>query len=144
MLNLVLAVTYTFEHKTAKVLATAHEILCFGTHHYLALLPSFRPLPACHISVPLTGCHPWASHRLGRRSDIAKFRAESGLQDAAAKHGFILALVEAHDYPGAGRGWSFPGCNASPLLGNTDCKVSCPADSGAQHSFEHVGYDVPW
>lgn len=58
----------------------------------------------------------------GFNSDVDKYRDESGLEIAANKHGFVLVLVEAHNYPLASRGWSFPGCNASPRIGETDCK----------------------
>lgn len=44
----------------------------------------------------------------------------SGLDKTANRFGFVAAFPDGVDYPAAGRGWAFPGCNASPDIGMVD------------------------
>jgi glycine/D-amino acid oxidase-like deaminating enzyme len=78
---------------------------------YLLYVPagydSETPMPL------LLGFHGWTS-------SPSVLRQTSGLETSADSHGFVPAFLEGVDYPEAGRGWAFPGCNASPAVGQTD------------------------
>ncbi len=78
---------------------------------YLLYVPagydSETPMPL------LLGFHGWTS-------SPSVLRQTSGLETSADSHGFVPAFLEGVDDPEAGRGWAFPGCNASPAVGQTD------------------------
>jgi poly(3-hydroxybutyrate) depolymerase len=65
-------------------------------------------------AVPLViALHGWTSSASGMMSG-------SKLDVSADAMGFVAAFPDGVDYPQAGRGWAFPGCNASPPVGQVD------------------------
>ena len=59
------------------------------------------------------GLHGWTSS--------GQFHAQSSaFATTADTYGLVAAWPDAVNYPVAGRGWAFPGCNASPPVGQID------------------------
>jgi poly(3-hydroxybutyrate) depolymerase len=78
---------------------------------YTIYLPSAydqgEPMPL------VIGLHGWTS------SGAAALRG-SAFSKTAETYGLVTAWPDGVNYPQAGRGWAFPGCNASPPVGEVD------------------------
>ena len=66
-----------------------------------------------HPTALVVGLHGWTS------SGSSALRG-SGSDKSADAFGYITAWPDGVTYPQAGRGWAFPGCNASPPVGTLD------------------------
>ncbi len=66
-----------------------------------------------HPTALVIGLHGWTS------SGSSALRG-SGSDKSADAFGYITAWPDGVTYPDAGRGWAFPGCNASPPVGAVD------------------------
>jgi len=66
-----------------------------------------------HPTALVIGLHGWTS------SGSSDLRG-SGSNKSADALGYISAWPDGVAYPQAGRGWAFPGCNASPPVGTVD------------------------
>jgi polyhydroxybutyrate depolymerase len=65
-------------------------------------------------ALPLViGLHGWTGSGSG-------LMGGSKLDVSADAMGFVVAFPDGVNYPQAGRGWAFPGCNASPPVGEVD------------------------
>ena len=114
---------------------------------YTIYLPSAydqnEPMPL------VIGLHGWTS------SGASALRG-SVFSKTAESYGLVTAWPDGVNYPQAGRGWAFPGCNASPPVGEVDafgrravCEVgdtyncdssSCPSAS-AMDACAESGFD---
>lgn len=66
-----------------------------------------------HPTALVIGLHGWTS------TGSSALRG-SGSDKSADAHGYIAVWPDGVAYPDAGRGWAFPGCNASPPAGTVD------------------------
>jgi poly(3-hydroxybutyrate) depolymerase len=83
-----------------------------------------------HPTALVVGLHGWTS------SGSSDLRG-SGSDKSADAFGYITAWPNGVAYPQAGRGWAFPGCNASPPAGTVDLfgrRAVC--DDGNEYSCD--------
>jgi len=66
-----------------------------------------------HPTALVIGLHGWTGTGSGALSG-------SGTALTAERFGFITAWPDGVNWPQAGQGWAFPGCNSSPLSGEVD------------------------
>ena len=83
-----------------------------------------------HPTALVVGLHGWTS------SGSSDLRG-SGSDKSADAFGYIAAWPDGVAYPQAGRGWAFPGCNASPPVGTVDqFSRRAVCDNGNEYSCD--------